>query len=178
MKTQEVAFRYAHVLYNLAPLKERLKDELNAINGAISDIPNLRKIILAPHINKKQKEQILRVIFKDTEEPWLLDFLSYLLRKNRLIFLPEIINAYKILVSKEAEAVEIKMITASGASDEAKRDLIEKLEKMYEKKVILEEEIDPQILGGVILIMGNRMLDASMTQQLFNLKEKLLETGI
>ena len=173
----KVSFRYSNALFLLNgsnAQQEKRVDDLQEVVTFLQKQPNFEKLLLSPRIRKEEKGKLLKKIFSDKLDPDLLSFLLVLLEKGRLKNLPEIVEQYHEIVKRNLGIQEVRFISAVPLESEAKKQLQEKLEKYYQKNVEILDKIDPQIIGGAILIAGNKMLDYSIRDRIANLKENLL----
>ena len=96
-----------------------------------------------------------------------------MIHKGRLSNFGLIANEYKLMVNEYLGIWEADIVTAIPMDDESEAKLKQKVEEDFNKKMILNKKIDPKIIGGVILVIANEMLDWSVTGRLRKLKEKL-----
>jgi F-type H+-transporting ATPase subunit delta len=177
----KVSFRYSNALFLLngtLAQQEKRVDDLKKLTTFLQDRPKLKQFFLSPQIHKEEKSNLLKKLFSDGLDKDLLRFLLLLLEKGRLKQLPDIVQQYHEIVKKNLGIQEVSLISAVPLENEAIKQLKEKLEKYYQKNVEILHKIDPQIIGGAILIVGYKMLDYSIKDRLANLKENLLAITI
>lgn len=173
----EVASRYSRALFRLAatPLElEKRHQDLEGVVTLLQKIPKLGLFLSAPQISSDQKRKVLENSLGSQIDQKLLHFLLFLLEKGRIKHLPEIAKGYHRLVKESLGILEANLITAVPLEREDREALHQKLEKTYQKKVEIKERIDPQIMGGIILVLANQVIDWSIRNKLARLKEKLL----
>lgn len=177
MIIDEIAATYSRALFYLTAsddvLEKRLSD-LEEVLELLKQFPDLRHILVAPQIETKQKGELLKKILGGSIDPVVMNFLFCVLDKGRFNCLPQIVRQYHRMVKSKLGILEIRFITAmeinSGFTDVLKA----KLEKMYNTKIQIKEEIDPRIIGGAILVINNQMMDFSLKTRLNRLKNSLL----
>jgi F-type H+-transporting ATPase subunit delta len=172
----DIASRYAKALYHLVSSKEEREGQLNElkqIKNILDQAPQLMQFFIAPQITLEQKEKVLESCFKNRIDNRLLSFLDLLLDRRRFQYFPEIVDKYNIIVKAELGILEGKLVTATPADEELVAALKEKLEKIYNKELILAKEIDPELLGGGILYVGDQLIDFSVRGKLDRLKKDL-----
>jgi F-type H+-transporting ATPase subunit delta len=177
----EIASRYARALFNLASSKTELESrqlDLEVFVEALKKNPRLRTFLSASQINREEKRKVLQAILAGKTDEKFLDFLYFILEKGRMNFLEEISREYHHRVKENLGILETNLITAVPAEPKLKERLREKLERAYKKKIEMKEKIDPQLVGGVILVLGNQVMDWSVRDRLLSLKESLLEVRI
>lgn len=166
--------RYAFALYkacsevgNTDLVLEQLKeivDELEANEG-------LKKIIKNPRINRYNKKRIFKEMFQEDIEEELLNFLLLLIDKGRILYLKEKYIQFNQIYLKRHNTVLAKVKSVIPLEGYQKDKLKQKLENKYKKTIILEEEIDKLLIGGVLLRVGNEVIDGSIRGKLDKLKE-------
>jgi len=177
LMNHKASLRYSNALFLLngsVAQQEKRVDDLKEITTFLQKHPNLNRLLLSPRIRKEEKGNLLKKLFSDKLDGILLSFLLLLLEKGRLKHLSEIVQQYHEIVKKNLGIQEVSFVSAVPLENEVKKRLQEKLEKYYQKKVEILDKIDPQIIGGAILIAGYKMLDYSIKDRLANLKENLL----
>jgi F-type H+-transporting ATPase subunit delta len=121
-----------------------------------------------------EKKAVLDGVLADLSiSPMVKNFLGLLAEKERLGYLPDIAAYYRTLLDESQGVVRGRLVTAVGLA-EARQDQIKtKLEAQTGKKLVLDFAVDPDILGGVVLKVGDKVLDASLRAQLQILKEQI-----
>ena len=181
MSEQVLSPRYAKVLFDLDCKEDRLEQRLKDfafILTILQDNPKLVKFLHSPQIAIKKKHELLQNSLKENFDNTFLTFLSYIVEKKRLSYLSAIGNKYRLLVNQYLERWEADIVTAVPMEAENEAKLVEKLESIFHKKVYLNKKIDPKIIGGVILLVSNEMLDWSVTGRLKKLREHLMTLQI
>lgn len=168
------AHRYAKALANLAGSSEQRKSwegDLTMIAQLLEQNDAFRQLLLHPQISAESKIELLKRCLGGEAESELIRFFSLLLQRGKLKILPEIAKEFHRLTSDTLEA----RLTTAVPADNATRDrLRQKLESFFKKAVSVQEEIDPLLLGGLILTIGGKLLDCSLRNRLANLKQQLL----
>jgi len=174
-----VARRYAKALFSLAKkagkksLAEYGKD-LEAFAGVLEASPDLLKVFANPLISAETKKAVLAgVVGKLTLKPIVANFLSLLADKERLSSVLEVSAYYRILLDESEGVMRGQFVTAYALSEPRQDQIKSKLEKQSGKKLVLSFAVDPAILGGVLLKVGDKVLDASLRAQLEILKEQI-----
>lgn len=134
----------------------------------------LEKFLEAPQIPLKNKKEIIDILVADKTDSNFIHFLYLVLQKKHWRYLSKIVKEYHKLSNDKLGVWEAVVVTAYPIEDNFKEEIRVKLEKIYNKKILLESKVDPQIMGGAQLITGNQLLDLSVLERLKNLKETLL----
>ncbi len=160
-----VAQRYAKALFALGQQEgmaklEQYGENLSALEGVLEDSPELVRLFHIPVISVAEKQKVLsQVLDKLDVDPMIKNFCSLLAEKERLHLFEENAEAYG------------KLLTAVSLSKEQQAGILARLEKQTSKQIALKFEVDPSILGGVVLQVGDNVLDASLRAQLAILRD-------
>ncbi|WDV46084.1 F0F1 ATP synthase subunit delta [Clostridiaceae bacterium M8S5] len=170
---QLVGKRYAEALFEVAlemNKLEKFKDELSSINGVFNSEKKLKTIFEHPKLSKKEKKDIVDKLFKEHASKEVLNFMYIIIDKGRERYLNDINKEYIKLSNKEQGIVEAKAITAIKMTKEEIENLASKLSSKLDKKVVLKNVVDENIMGGVLVRIGDRVIDASIKGQLNEIK--------
>lgn len=177
MIISEVARRYAKALIVVAKQKgahERVHSELVAISNVFKVDPEVQAYFTNPLVSAEQKKTVVQKTF---EGKGLMDevynTLLLLAEKNRIGSFDEICEAYKEQVDAEEGVTRGYVKSAKALSEEAKKDLEAKINKVLNKKIILTYKEDPKLLGGVVAQVGGWTFDDSIETHLIKLNEEL-----
>ncbi|NIM62939.1 MAG: ATP synthase F1 subunit delta [Acidobacteria bacterium] len=179
MRDPTIARNYAEALFELGERQgetEHFLSVMAALAGAIELEPSVRVAIESPQVPKASKEQILRGALEDVVSESFLRFLAAVIKRGRQGLLPIIGTEYADLVDEKLNRVRAG-VTLAREPDDALRDAIrERLREITGKEVILRFREDPGILGGVILRIGDRIIDGSLRRRMARLRQQLLNT--
>ncbi len=166
--------RYALALYDACSEKgniEQVLEELETIVEEITNNEGLIKITKHPQISKSAKKRIFKEIYEGKISEEILNFLLLLIEKERILYLKEKYNQFKLIHLERTNRVLAKVKTVVPLTSLQKEALQEKLEKTYRKEIILEEEIDKSIIGGIIVMVGSDVIDGSVKNKLKDMKD-------
>ena len=183
MTDQIASKRYSLALFNAAEsgedgLTEQIQKELSLISDLWEKNAELRAFFEAPQIPGEEKDKVLQTTFKGKISELLLQFLFFLLSKGRLDNIFGINAQYDTLLKEKEGLVEAQVITASPLDEGLSVSLKEKMEKKTGKKVSLIFKLDPEIIGGIRVIVGNQIIDHSIRTELDKLRESLLSLKV
>lgn len=176
-----LALRYAKAQFNADFDQNNLEKKLvffELVAKFLKENPNLIKFLEAPQIDQEEKRKTLKTLFKDRLDEDFYHFTYYLIEKRRLRYFDQISQEYRLMVNQHLGIWEAKIITAVAIDPQSENSLKEKLESYYKKKIKLNKEIDPKIIGGAILIVANEMIDWSVSERLKKMKENLMENVV
>jgi len=176
MLNRSISVGYAKALFNLDKNKKALEKRLldfEFIVKIFKENSKIVKFLKAPHIDVKEKNKILIAVFNDKIDTQFMNFLKFLIQERRIISLYGIAKEYRRLVNDYLGIWDVNIVTAVPIDEENEISLKEKLSKKFQKKIILSKKVNPKLIGGLTLIMGNVMLDWTLTCRLKKLKENL-----
>lgn len=180
MNTTDAAIRYSKALFNVAVSNEDLEKRLHDLTQIVETFKKFPRISIffsSPQITVEEKKKALNAAVGKVDKE-LRSFLFLLLDKKRFKYLPEILEFYRSMVTAKLGALEVRFITATPIDAETGNNLKSKLEQKYRKKIIIKEEIDPTIIGGGVLLIGNEQIDFSIRGKLAKLKKDLLSIRV
>jgi F-type H+-transporting ATPase subunit delta len=174
---QVTAQRYAKALFlaaREAGSAPAVTQELGAFAQALATHPEARDVLRRPWIKAVDRRGIARLVAeKSGAGPLVRDFAGLVAERGRLDHLPEIIAAYRALVDEELGQARARVRSAVTLAPEASRQLGARLEGILGKRIILEQRVDPGLLGGFVAQVGSLILDGSLDGQLARLRERL-----
>jgi F-type H+-transporting ATPase subunit delta len=169
---QQVGDLYAKALLSAAGESvDEIVAELEAVvRECLNQNPVLDQALASPRISQEQKEGMLDRIFSGRINARLLNFLKVLCRRGRIDYLRAIQVAATIMREEQLGKQRVVVTSAQPLTD-TQRDLIAaKLKQVYNKEAILVEKVDASLLGGIILRIGDRVLDGSVLGKMESIK--------
>ena len=165
MVNQTLARRYATAIFQLAGEQravDQVGSELRILSDAIEDNESALNFFLSPVVERVQKEQTLTAAFEGKAHPIALHAMLLLVRKRREGLLRQIVREYGAL-ELAARGLEPLTITSAKPLEAAElRELVSQLEKIYDKKFEVTQRVQPDLIGGVRILMGDRRVDGSV----------------
>lgn len=170
MKNMKIGRRYAEAIYEIGDEKNKVKEIyelLNEIMVLFKGNLEFKNFLTNPLIVNAEKEKFLTEVFKDTDIE-ILNIIFYILEKNRIETIRSIVTEYLKIYFEKNSAVDVKATFTRELTEEQRNKLIQKLEKQTKRKVNLEVLVDKTILGGGILKIGDKVIDGSIKNDLYN----------
>jgi len=170
--------RYALALYQVAEEKGKVEeylDELRMVCKLIDENEDFKQVIKHPQISTVRKKQAFVNIFKDKIDDDLLSFLLILIEKDRIRYIKEKLKQMEKIHLERNNTLIAEVKTAVPMLDSEKKALKEKLEAQYDKNIIMNNEVDKSILGGVFVRVGNDVIDGTVKSKLEELKKIMLK---
>jgi F-type H+-transporting ATPase subunit delta len=169
-----LAGRYASALFDLAREQDALDavaGDLEGLKGMIDESPELRRLIDSPVLSRdEQLAGITAVAEKGGAQELTRKFLGVLAEHRRLFALPQMIDAFSQMLSAFRGEVQAEVISAVPLTDEQRATVEKQLAEAAGQKVKIRADVDPDLIGGLIVRFGSRMIDASLRTKLHQLE--------
>ncbi len=181
MIAHEVAKKYARALLLAVKEKklvEKADEQFRGLQELIRKDRSLINFLTAPQVSDEKKYDLVRTVFSGRLEQIFIEFLIILIDKHRIKFLPDIIGEFDRLLKAEKGIIKATVISAVKLDPKVYEELKPKLEKKTGLKVEIEKKIDPSILGGMIVIMYDEIIDGSVRHGLDLIRERLARVKV
>jgi len=176
-----LAVRYATALYALADenkVIDRVADDLKALEVMLADSEDLRRFIASPVVTRKDH---LSGILALAEQADLCDdtrkFLGLVARKRRLFALPGMIRAFQQELAARRGETSAQVISAKPLTKRQLVDVAARLKQVVGNDVTVHASVDPDLLGGMVVRVGSRMVDNSLRSKLQRLSLSMKGVG-
>lgn len=177
MRNETVARNYAETVFQLGERSgnvEHYAELLDAIAAAVEQTPKVQAVLMSPRVPKSAKARLLGEALQETPREFVL-FLQALVRRGRQQLLREIATAYMDLLDRKMDRVRAGVTLARHPDEKLKRTIQESLSRELGKQVIPAFTVDPEILGGTIVRVGERVLDGSLRRRMTKLRRHLVK---
>jgi len=176
MLVQEVAGKYAQALF-LATKDRNLIDtayeQFNDLKAFLAEDKSLLNFLGAPQVLDEHKQALVRDVFSSRLEQLFVEFLIVLLEKKRVVYLTQIVDEFIELVENEKGIERVQVTTAQTLEESQKNQLIQKLAAKTGLEIVLEEKVDPAMIGGMIVVIEDQIIDGSVQYGLNMVAEQL-----
>lgn len=177
MRESRVARRYARALFNSAlraQVIEAVDEALQQVLSILQAQPPLQQILLNPLIPRERKGQIVQQTLGRQTHPLVASLLNVLVDKRRETLLADVVREFERLRDEHLGIVRAQATVAYPLDSEQEHALRHSLERRTGKTVVLDVETDPSLIGGVMVRIGDTVIDGSVRGQLRRLKQYLL----
>ena len=181
MRNRAVATRYAGALLATAKkggVLEGVAESFSGVMSVMDDNDNVLRFLAGPHIDETKKKDFISNVFGDKVEPVMKHFLVMLVEKQRMENVVEIHDEFVRLVEVERGTTRAHVTTAVPLTDDLEQALAAKLGQVTGGTIVLEKEVDPSVLGGVCVTMGDRVIDGTIRTNLERLREQLSQADV
>lgn len=173
---ESVALTYSKALFSLSMeegISEEILNETKFVYDVITSNKELLKILDSKSIEKEDKKEIIVKIFGQEVNKNLLNFMKLLIDKSRIHNLDQICLEYRKIYLEYNNIKEAKIYSATKLSTEKMDELKEGLENKYDSKFIVENIIDEKLVAGVKVVIGDLVLDGSVSNKLARMKSSI-----
>jgi F-type H+-transporting ATPase subunit delta len=179
MRDESIARNYAETLLALAKKAEDIDGwgkTLQGVADAVNQDATLRHFLESPRVSAPQKNAVLGKAFADRMPRLFLRFLQTLVNKRRQNLIPEIAIEYQNLLDREHGRVHANVTVARAADDAERKVIAEQLSRAFGREVVPHVSVDPRILGGVVVKVGDTVMDGSVRRRLGALRARMQRT--
>jgi len=173
----ELDRRYASALLEVAStggVADRIGEEVSVIAQLFSSHRELKEALMNPVFSKDNREALIKALSRRLDlHQTTTNFLKTLLKKDRINELPGISQTYSMLADAKAGRVRATVLSAKELDDSVVQSVVDSLEKLSRKKVQIEKEVDRNLLGGLVVKIGDLVFDGSLRSQLDRFRQVL-----
>ena len=149
-----------------------MQEQLGKLSEAATTVDELRLMLENPEIDSRVKQDVLGQVAKGSDES-VVNFVKLLAEKGRAAELGEVAEEFDALVAAEQRILDVRLTTARELSDKEFKKILGSIEKASGRKVQAERDVDPDLIGGLVLQAGSMRLDASVRGRLERLRHDL-----
>ena len=179
MNNATIGRNYADTLLTLARRDgqaEEWGELIESVASAMQDDQTLKTFLESPKLAASRKIEILKAALGERVPPLFLRFLETVIMKRRQMVIPEIAQEYRALIDESEDRVHAN-VTVAREPTEPEQDALERqLSRLFGKRVVPHISINPAILGGVIVKVGDTVMDGSVRRRLASLRTRMLAT--
>src|SRR5690242_6127936 len=172
---EEIARVWARALFEVAKehdLLDKVREQLGAFVDALNENRDLMVFFFSPYFSTQEKKDGLKRAVTDAE-PVLMNFLEALIERHRMPALFRIKARYEILWEDERDLLPVEVTSAVELDKATVSTIGERIGEQTKRTVELSSKVDPDILGGIVLRVGNVILDASIRNRLEQLRKQV-----
>jgi F-type H+-transporting ATPase subunit delta len=176
-----VARSYAEALFALAEKLNRHDSfvaSFSALDEAAGQDPVVRAFLESPKIEVAAKKTALRHALGPQTDPMFVNFLMVVLQKRRQRLLFDIGREYRSLVDEKQGRMHVQVTLARPADGQLQEQISRRLSIVLGKQVIPHVSVNPELLGGIIVRFGDRVLDGSLRRRLVSLRHRLINADL
>jgi F-type H+-transporting ATPase subunit delta len=176
---EEIAEVYARALFEVAKendVLDRVHDELGEFSQALDDDRNLQVFLFSPYFSSEEKKQGVRRIVSDADER-TVNFLELLAERHRMPALFRIRRLFDGLWAEENKLLPVTVTSATELDQSLVDEIGKRIEEETGRRVELSSNVDPDVLGGLMVRVGNMVLDATVRNRLEQLRKQVAKAA-
>ena len=176
---EEIAEVYSRSLYEVASehdVLDRVHDELGEFADALHDNRDLQVFLFSPYFSSQEKKDGIAKLIDDADERFL-HFLELLAERHRMPAVFRIRREFDALWREENKLLSVSVTSAIELDDELVKGIGERITEQTGRRVELSSEVDPDVIGGLVLKVGNMVLDASIRNRLDQLRKQVAQAA-
>ncbi len=143
------------------------------VDECLSKQPALAEVLASPRVSHGEKERVIDRLFGDKLNPVLVKFLKVMAQRGRLGYVADVRLAAESLQDEMQNRVIAEVRTAVALDDNTRQSVINRLQQNLNKTVRLREIVDPELLGGMVVRIGDTVFDGSVANQIDKLTQKV-----
>jgi ATP synthase F1 delta subunit len=165
---EEIAEVYARSLFEVAKEHgqlDEIREQLGEFADVLAEDRRLQVYFFSPYFSSTEKKDGITKVIEGGNE-YFIRFLQLLAEKHRLPVLFRIRRAYDAMWAKEQRLLEVSVTSAVELDEETVKGIGQKIEEQTGQRVKLTSAVDPDLIGGIVIQVGNKVLDASVRNRL------------
>jgi F-type H+-transporting ATPase subunit delta len=174
-----VAGRYASALFDLAREQraiDTVSADLDRFDALLRESPDLQRLVKSPVFTAEEQERAVRAILERAGiDGFAANFIRLVASNRRLFALPDMIRAYRTLVADHKGIVRAQVTVAEPPSERIVSDITSALRDVAKAEIDLDIRVEPSLIGGLVVKMGSRMVDASLRTKLNSIRLAMKE---
>ena len=176
---QRVAQTYAEALLNAAQKQNQVRETLDDFDALVGHVfyghPDLEKFLSSMAVGREAKDKVLRSSLAGRATDLLTNFLLVVNEHDRLGLLRSILAAYREEYERRTEQMRVHVRSAVPLPDDQRERLVSELRAAYNREPVLEMKVDPALLGGLEVRVGDHLFDGSVRTRIDTLRKQLIE---
>lgn len=172
-----LALTYARSLLELANESgqiEPVANDVEALEQVLAQNPGFIEFLKNPGIGHEERSAVISRIFGGRINVLLDRFLHLMSERGRLGSLPEFLDAFEYLLDQQLGKIEVDVTVAQRLSEQELEDVRRRVSQALGKEAVVHQYVDEDIIGGIVLRVGDQVVDASVRRQLEAMKQRLL----
>lgn len=176
-----IAKRYADALFEVAKenqMLDQVEQDLALFIEVMNETEGLLSFLRHPQLDGEVKKEVIGSNLGESITWVTQNFIFQLIDAQRVEYVEDMLQYYIKLANEERGIINIDAISANTLSEEDKQNIIDSFKKQLGKEIRLENKVDPSIIGGLIVKVGDRVYDGSLKRQLEDLKKNLVASRV
>jgi F-type H+-transporting ATPase subunit delta len=174
---EEIAEVYARALFEVAQEQDKLDEvhgQLDQFADAINENRDMQRFFFSPYFSTEEKKEALHKTVQGADEA-VMNFLEALLERHRMPVIFRIRDRFDQMWDEEKKLLPVEVTSAIELDKKTVDEIGKTIGEQVDRKIELSSKVDPEILGGVVLRVGNFILDASIRHRLDQLRKQVAQ---
>jgi F-type H+-transporting ATPase subunit delta len=167
--------RYSEALMDVCSEEnclDEVYDEFKMLYEQMKSDADFGKLMTEPVLSSEEKKELTEKVLSGGNV-YLVSFIKTLIDRSRTEELPDMFREFEVMYKEKKNILEAEAVTAVEMSEEQTEKVKKELSEKFGKTVVLKTSVDPSIIGGMVLYVGDRMYDASIKAKFEGLKKEL-----
>lgn len=181
MLNKSVARRYAEAFFSIAQETQKIDEyqaELESVTKVIAEVEGMKEYMAHLLVPAKEKKELVQKVFEGQISPVTMNFLCMVIDKRRESYLDVILGEFVDMADETRNIKKAELFAAREVPAEELADLEQRLSASTGKKISLTMTVDPSLLGGVKIRMGDQIVDGTVAKKLQLLKDSMMKVKI
>ncbi len=169
---------YAEALFDVAKEEnkvEQFEDEFKFVADTFAEYPDFFELFITPRVEHKIRKKIMDDVFSDKISREVLNFIKILIDKDRGIHIQGMFKSYLEMADEHLGIIDAHVESAVELTDDERQQIEKKLIEMTGKTIRMTCEINPKIIGGLVIKAGDKLIDGSLKNRLDDVKQNLAQ---
>jgi F-type H+-transporting ATPase subunit delta len=178
--SQALARTYADALLDAAGsgTTEVLEELTSFVDDVLAKLPQLREVFFSRVIGRDEKIHLIERVFTTRTSPLLANFLKVLVRHDRLDLVPLIAREARLRQEARSGKRRVQIKTAMPLSDQSRDRIRQRLAESLPFEPILETQVDPSLIGGIVIRVGDTVYDSSLATRVTQLRDRIQQRSL
>lgn len=176
---EEIAEVYSRALFEAAKdndVVDRIHEELGEVDDALREDGDLRLFFFSPYFTSDEKKEAIARVMDGADER-LVNFLELLAERHRMPLLPRIRRQFDARWAEDQQLLPVSVTSAVELDDTLVEEIGKRIQDQTGRKVELSSNVDPSVLGGLVVRVGNMVLDASVRKRLEQIRKQVAKAA-
>jgi F-type H+-transporting ATPase subunit delta len=172
-----VAMAYAQSLLELANEKghaEAVEQELEQLRQLLDQNPTFKEVLGSPAVGTIEREQLIERVLRNSVSTLVFNTLGVMNKHGRLGLIEQLSNAFSELLDQQLGKVEVDLTVSQPLTREQLETARKRISEALGRDAVVHPYVEPEIIGGMIIRVGDKLIDASVKYQLASIRERLL----
>jgi F-type H+-transporting ATPase subunit delta len=181
VRESTIARNYAEALFDLASRRgehDAVLSAFAALRKLLDEEPEIRTFLETPKLSAREKKAVLRKAFEGRAPDIFVNFLQVVVDHGRQRLLRFVEREYRTMADEHEGRLEVNVMLARAPDDAQRRNIAADLSRTLGKEVVPHVRVNPNIIGGIVVRFGDRVLDGSLKRRLSSLRRRMLDADL